>query len=310
MLSVFSATEITALSSPAFAKRDRAMAELNKLKNRVVPLELYKLTRCNNCGECGQPTCLAFATRVVVGKEDIDACPFIDKARIQVLRKRLDEQIRSGIGVSRESFEKTMEFLHHEIKKLNFPAIAESLGAGMSESNGQPALVFPYFGDSVLVTQSDIEQDKGGDLSPWEKILIYNYVIGGGAQPAGVWVAMESLPNSVSKIKSLQAHCESPLAGSFRGKLYLLSRLISPWGIEVSLRDESVDFAAEFHVFPKLAIRVLFWDEVEDFPCRAKFLFDSRVLQILDLESLIFACEQITDRLIQGGMGINPAASK
>ncbi len=30
---------------------------------------------------------------------------------------------------------------------------------------------------------------------------------------------------------------------------------------------------------------------------RVKFLFDSRVLQVLDLESLPFACEQITDRL-------------
>jgi hypothetical protein len=276
------------------------MTEPNKLKNRLVPLDLYKLTKRNNCGECGQKTCLAFGTQVIVGKEDIDACPFIDKAQIQALRKRLDEQIHSGIGVSRESFEKTMEFLHHEIEELNFPIIAESLGARMGELSGQPALVFPYFGDSILVTRSDIKMDKGGDLSPWEKILIFNYVLGGAAQPSGVWVGMESLPNSVSKIKSLQAHCELPLGHCFSGKMHLLSQLVSPYGIEVSLKEKSVDFAAEFHVFPKLTIRVLFWDETEGFPCQAKFLFDSRVLQILDLESLIFACEQITDRLIQG----------
>jgi hypothetical protein len=274
------------------------MAEPDKLKNRVVPLELYKLTRRNNCGECGRKTCLAFATLVTAGKEDIDACPYFDKAQIHALRERLDEQIRSGNGVSRESFEKTMEFLHEEIKKLNFPIIAQSLGARIGELSGQPALIFPYFADSVLVSRSDIQQDKGGELSPWEKIFILNYVLGGAAQPSGVWVGMESLPNSVSKIKSLQAHCELPLAGSFSGKMRLLSQLVSPWGIEVSLKDESVDFAAQFHVFPKLTIRVLFWDEAEGFPCRAKFLFDSRVLQILDLESLIFACEQITDRLI------------
>jgi len=245
-----------------------------------------------------------------VGKEDIDACPFFDKPQINALRERLDEQIRSGIGVSRESFEKTMEFLHEEIKKLDFPVIAESLGAQIRELSRQPALIFPYFGDSVLVTSSDIKREKGGELSPWEKIFIFNYVLGGAAQPSGLWIGMESLPNSVSKIKSLQAHCELPLAHSFSGKMPLLSQLVSPLGIEVSLKDESVDFAAEFHVFPKLTIRVLFWDEAEGFPCRAKFLFDSRVLQILDLESLIFACEQITHRLIQGGMGTDPATSK
>lgn len=65
------------------------------------------------------------------------------------------------------------------------------------------------------------------------------------------------------------------------------------------LEDQGVDCAAEFAVFPKLAIRLLFWDEVKDegYACRVKFLFDSRVLQVLDLESLLFACEQITDRL-------------
>ncbi len=234
-----------------------------------------------------------------MGKEDIDSCPFLDKAQITALRERLDEQIGSGIGVSRESFEKTMEFLHHEIRELNFPVIAESLGAGIGELSGQPALIFPYFGDSVLVTRSDVTREKGGELNPWEKIFILNYVLGGAAQPSGVWVGMESLPNSVSKIKSLQAQCELPLARSFGGKMRSLLQLISPWGIEVSLKHESVDFAAEFHVFSKLTVRVLFWDKAEGFPCRAKFLFDSRVLHILDLESLIFACEQITDRLIQ-----------
>jgi hypothetical protein len=55
----------------------------------------------------------------------------------------------------------------------------------------------------------------------------------------------------------------------------------------------------EFPVFPKLANRDLFWDEVkeEGYQSDVKFLFDSRVLQVLDLESLIFACEQITDRI-------------
>ncbi len=161
------------------------MAEPNRLKNRLVPLELYNLTRRNNCGEWGRQTCLAFAAQVIVGKADIDACPLLDTAQIHELRERLDEQIRSGIGVSRESFEKTMEFLREEIRKLNFSMIAESLGAQITELGGQPALIFPYFGDPVLVTRSDIEKEKGGGLSPWEKIWISNYVLGGAAQPSG-----------------------------------------------------------------------------------------------------------------------------
>lgn len=275
------------------------MADRKTPGNRVAPLELYRCTPRTNCGKCGRNTCLAFATLVVSGQEDIAACPCLDEVRVQPLRDRLQEQLRSGIGVSREGFEKTMEFLREEMEKCDFGVVAESLGAKIEESAGRSALVFPYFSELILVTKSDIEKVSGGELSPWEKIFIFNYVIGGATEPSGVWVGMESLPNSVSKIKSLKAHCEEPLSSLYSGKVHSLSQAVSPWGREVPLKDGGVDFAAEFPVFPKLAIRILFWDEVRDegYPCRVKFLFDSRVLQVLDIESLLFACEQITDRL-------------
>jgi hypothetical protein len=66
-----------------------------------------------------------------------------------------------------------------------------------------------------------------------------------------------------------------------------------------SLVDEKVDFAAQFPILPRLLVRVLWWDAdpAEGFQAQTKFLFDSRVLQVIDLESLIFSCEQLTDRL-------------
>lgn len=275
----------------------------DQLKSRVAPLELYKCTPRTNCGECGNTTCFAFATLVVTGREQISACPYLDEEKVKPLRDRLEKQLGSGVGVSREGFEKTMEFLSAEIAKCNFRVKAQSLGAKVEESAGGTGLAVPYFNEVLLVTRSDIENLSGGDLSAWEKILIFNYVIGGGTEPSGIWVGMESLPNSVSKIKSLNAHCEEPLARLFTGRIDSFSKAVVPWGREVHLDIQGVDFAAEFAVFPKLVIRVLFWDELkeEGYACRVKFLFDSRVLQVLDIESLLFACEQITDRLTGKG---------
>jgi hypothetical protein len=275
------------------------MADRAALKNRVVPLDLYKCTPRTNCGECGRNTCLAFATQVIAGRQEIDSCPYLDERPAPTLRDRLKEQHRSGIGVSRESFEKTTEYLLEEVKKCDFRVISRSIGAKFEESTDGGVLIFPYFRDLVSVTGSDIRKLSGGELSPWEKIFIYNYVIGGATEPSGAWVGMESLPNSVSKSKSLKAHCEEPLSRQYAGEINMLSQAIVPLGREVNLKDHGVDFAAEFCVFPKLAIRVLFWDEIkeEGYASRVKFLFDSRVLQVLDLESLLFACEQITERL-------------
>ncbi|AGA69369.1 CO dehydrogenase/acetyl-CoA synthase gamma subunit (corrinoid Fe-S protein) [Desulfitobacterium dichloroeliminans LMG P-21439] len=45
-------------------------------------LEIYKQLPKKNCGECGTPTCLAFAMALASGKGALDACPYVtDEAR-------------------------------------------------------------------------------------------------------------------------------------------------------------------------------------------------------------------------------------
>lgn len=76
---------------------------------------------------------------------------------------------------------------------------------------------------------------------------------------------------------------------------------VEPWGWLLDIPEEGVDVAAEFQILPNPAIRFLFREEdkAEEFATRVKFLFDAGVLQMVDLESLVFASEQLTDRLLQ-----------
>jgi hypothetical protein len=273
------------------------------LDTRRTPLHLYKLTPRTNCKECGFATCLAFATQVIVGQADLDSCSYLDPGELEPFRRQLAQQIEAGIGVKREGFEKALQFLRQEIKKWDFDHIARCLGAEFQETDSAPTLNLTYFGRGVKVTHEDISLVPSGiatELDPYEKILLYNYVIGGATEPSGVWTGMESLPNSVSKVKSLRGHCEGPLAEAFSGKMDRLPAAVENIGRPIEMRDEKADFAAEFPVLPKLSIRVLWWDEdqSEGFEARVKFLFDSRVLDTLDLESLLFTCEQLTDRLL------------
>jgi hypothetical protein len=254
----------------------------------MTSLHLFKLTPRTNCGECGFLACLAFATQAMVGKGDLSDCPYLDPKALAPFHAQLAERSRI------ESFEKTFDFFRTEVGKWNFRSIADSLGATFEESS--EVLSLDYFGNKAHIAADDIFSDH--DLDPWEKILLYNYVIGGAVEPSGVWVGMESLPNSVSKIKSLKTHCEEPLAWAFAGKIRLLGSAVV--GLGCSLSDEKVDFGAEFQILPKLMVRVLWWDEdpSERFEAKTKFLFHARVLQVVDLESLIFACEQLTNRLL------------
>jgi hypothetical protein len=268
---------------------------------RLTPIHLYKLTPRTNCGDCGFATCLAYATQVVVGAAALDACPHLDPAASAPFRAQLAAQHGAGIGLAREGFDAAFTFLRGELAKWDFEQLAGALGAELARVDGHPALRLPYLGQLVTVTADDVIAAPGAALDPWEKILLCNYVIGGAVEPAGRWVGMEGLPNSISKAKSLKAHCEDRLANAFGGTMHALPPAIGGLGAALSLAEERVDFAAEFTVLPRLPVRVLWWDEdrAEGFGATAKFLFDARVLDVLDLESLLFACEQLTERLLE-----------
>jgi acetyl-CoA decarbonylase/synthase complex subunit gamma len=48
-------------------------------------IQIFKLLPKTNCGECGVPTCLAFAMNLAAGKAELDTCPYVsDEAREQL----------------------------------------------------------------------------------------------------------------------------------------------------------------------------------------------------------------------------------
>jgi ArsR family metal-binding transcriptional regulator len=55
------------------------------------PLDLYKLLPRTNCGQCGDPTCLAFAALLAASEIHPDACPFLKEAEYAAGRFRLFE---------------------------------------------------------------------------------------------------------------------------------------------------------------------------------------------------------------------------
>lgn len=48
-------------------------------------LEIYKQLPKKNCGECGVPTCLAFAMALASGKAALDTCPYVTEAAREAL---------------------------------------------------------------------------------------------------------------------------------------------------------------------------------------------------------------------------------
>jgi ArsR family metal-binding transcriptional regulator len=55
------------------------------------PLDIFKLLPGNNCKECGEPTCMAFALKLVNDEVRLIQCPLLFKNEFEVNRSKLEE---------------------------------------------------------------------------------------------------------------------------------------------------------------------------------------------------------------------------
>jgi len=269
----------------------------------MTPHEFVKYTPATNCGECGYPACLAFAVAVTKGGVSPELCPYVHRENLTAdIGPRQED---SGLNmVDRDQEERDMALVAHlksKVRDLDFKSLGPRLGALWS-ADEPDALSFSYLGRSVTLGSETVSMADEQLVDPRDQILLYNYVaFGGGRIPDGTWVGMESLPNSISKIRTLATYCEQRLAKRFSGRAEKLAALCNEIGAVPGPVDQSADVGKVIPVLPNVPHYLLFWDEeLEDgFEARVKVLFDHHVMDFLDLESLVFAAERMTDRLAE-----------
>lgn len=258
------------------------------------PLEVVARTPKSNCRECGYPTCLAFGAAVSAVGIDPRGCPYINL-------EGLDSQV-GGVpleDVARQRDLALVEHLKGKIGAADFAALAPRLGAVWREALPE-AMTFAYLGQEVVLSKETILIDGREPADPRDRILLYNYLhSGGGPPPSGPWVGLESLPNSISKVRTLATYCESPLARLFSGRppARIIAGASAAGGAPIA--NSGATLTLIFPVLPRLPQQVIFWEEEpeEGFAPRVKILFDQRVLDFLDIESLVFSGERLAERL-------------
>jgi len=268
------------------------------------PLEIVQRTPKTNCGECGHPACLAFAAAVTRAGAEITLCPYIDLQGIEV---KVSDSIKDmddlGERVAEERDLALIEYLQKKVSLLNFNSIAPRLGAGWKRDNPD-ILYLRYLGRDVMLGKTKVLMDNNTVVDPRDQILLYNYVhSGGGRKPDNTWIGMESLPNSISKVRTLATYCEKKIAEYLSGRP---AHILKDLGGQLDGYEGPADLSSSatsslvVPVLPMVPQYLLFWEEeVEDgFDPKAKVLFDHHVLDFLDLESLIFSAERFAERLV------------
>ena len=67
--------------------------------------QIYKLLPKTNCKECGESTCMAFATKLINSERRIDECPYITEPNYKELQEYLapaEGALETGITLDRD----------------------------------------------------------------------------------------------------------------------------------------------------------------------------------------------------------------
>jgi acetyl-CoA decarbonylase/synthase complex subunit gamma len=90
-------------------------------------IQIFKLLPKTNCGECGVPTCLAFAMSLAAGKANLTACPHVSEEAKASLQEAAAPPVRLvTIGDTERQIKVGGEtvLFRHEKRFENPPALA------------------------------------------------------------------------------------------------------------------------------------------------------------------------------------------
>ncbi|MCG6971724.1 MAG: DUF3786 domain-containing protein [Desulfobacterales bacterium] len=272
-----------------------------------MPLSVVDLYRDilpkTNCGDCGFPTCMAFAGMVVSEKHPLTSCPHITPNLIEKCQKELNEQYAKAKWTKRDMARDALEWAKERSTSMKIEDLPDRIGGKLIKKDHDNALELPYFKDSIIITKKNILKKDGSELTRWEQVFIYNHIAQGGSTiPTGKWKSLAEFPNTISKIKSMVEHVETPLKRRFKGKLdELLSVSKFLGATDMTAEMSSADSALLFKILPQVPVMLMFWNEDSDegFEAQAKLLFDETVCEHLDIESIMFLSERLCQLLCE-----------
>lgn len=258
------------------------------------PHDILKRVPKTNCGECGYPACLAFAANVAKSGKDPQKCPYIDLTGFEFAPEKSTDLSQIG----REHDLNLIRHLKEKIHDLDFQSLSIPLDAIYDGNN----LLFTFLNQEVMLSKSALLVNGVEPEDPRDQILIYNYIhFGGGTAPSSEWIGLESVPNAISKIRTLATYCELKLATFFTDKsktaIYNYCKAV---GGEM-IKDGHADVVAKIPVLPRIPQQLLFWEEDKDdgFEAKVKILYPANVMEYLDIESLVFTSERMAELILE-----------
>lgn len=249
-------------------------------------MEIFMDLPKTNCGYCGKPGCLPFATSVYLEGFALSACPQLEPDKLAQMEAKLAASREAEGGGKEESVVQALKFLKDKIASLDLEEIAKNSGAEYL-AEPTPTVRVHLFGQPYLVTIDSVLDQQGRDPSVWVKVFVLIYLTRANGKPnANKWVAFRELPDTGPKLRDFEANA-AKIAAAYSGKISELDTAASALSGE-RVESESADRSYVFSALPRIGLNLLFWDGDEDFESRVTLLVDQGILDYLDPEAITF----------------------
>ena len=262
------------------------------------PMDIFKLLRKNNCKDCNEKTCLAFAAAVHQGRKKLSDCPHIP---LEILSK-YETSVQTG-----NSYEQSMQVMIDRLKaklsEINFAEAANRIQGHYSP----PWLTLKIFG-------KDFRIDGSGKIStdihvnPWVVVPFLQHIIqASGAPVSGKWVTFRELQGGKSRFALYEQRFQKELkriADNFTDLFEDLIHIFNGRRVKIESSGNTelnqADIVLVMHPFPKIPILISYWKPDDDLSSDINIFFDQMVHEQLDTESiygLLAGLLQMFDRL-------------
>ena len=96
-----------------------------------------------NCGDCGYPTCLAFAGMVVSNKHPLGGCPHLLSNVVKRLGQELSVQYAEGKWIKRDLAEDALKWAKERSASMDVTDMSRRIGGERIETDAGPTSICP-----------------------------------------------------------------------------------------------------------------------------------------------------------------------
>ncbi len=247
---------------------------MSRLNNAM---EIFKILKKTNCGECRVPTCLAFAAAVFNGQKRLQDCPHMEPG----LLDRFEVNNADSRTLERE-LEKLLEQLQDRVAAVDLAGAAQTLGA----SYGDDKVTIKVLGKDFSVnSRGQVTSDC--HVHGWVTVPLLNYVLTcKGTSPSGNWVPFRELENGATWSGLFAQRCEKPLKQVADTHTDLFELMIQVFSAKRAPDAFDSDIAVVLHPLPGIPMLICYWKPDGDLESSLHVFFDDTAEDHLDADSL------------------------